>query len=196
MSPRVGLTRAAVVQAAAALADDEGVGEALSLARLAERLGVRTPSLYNHVGGVADLKRELALTGLRGLGQSLASAAAGRAGEEGYFALAAAYRRFIMQRPGLYAETVTSPRLYAPDDPELREAEGAALEPVMAVLASLGVTGEDAIHAARGLRSVAHGFATLQQSGGLGMQVDPDESFRRLVHAVVHALGDKYDRTL
>lgn len=195
MSPRVGLTRAAVVQAAAALAD-EGVGDALSLARLAERLGVRTPSLYNHVGGVADLKRELALTGLRELGQSLASAAAGRAGEEGFFALAEAHRRFIMQRPGLYAATVTSPRLYAPDDPELREAEGAALEPVVAVLASLGVTGEDAIHAARGLRSVAHGFATLQQSGGFGMQIDPDESFRRLVHAVVNALGDRDERTV
>ena len=44
------------------------------------------------------------------------------------------------------------------------------MEPVLAVLASCGIHGrEEAIHAARGLRSVAHGFATLEEAGGFGM---------------------------
>ena len=47
MPRRAGLDKAMVVQAAADLANAEGV-DALSLGRLAERLGVRTPSLYNH----------------------------------------------------------------------------------------------------------------------------------------------------
>lgn len=55
-------------------------------------------------------------------------------------------------------------------------------------LASCGVSGEEAIHAARGLRSVAHGFATLEEGGGFGMDVDADESFRRLVRAFVDGL--------
>lgn len=176
------------MEAAAALADEEGVGEQLSLARLAERLGVRKPSLYNHVAGVGDLRRELALVGLRELGRSLSRAAIGRAGKEGLFALAEAHRRFVKQRPGLYEATVRSYRLYAPNDPELGAAEGEALEVVLAVLASCGVSGEEAIHAARGLRSVAHGFATLEEGGGFGMDVDADESFRRLVRAFVDGL--------
>jgi len=186
--PRAGLNRAAVVEAAAALAD-EGAGEELSLVRLAERLHVRKPSLYNHVAGLGDLRRELALLGLRELGRSLSRAAVGKAGHEGLFVLAEAYRAFVKQRPGLYAATVRSYRPSDPDDPEFGAAEGEALESVLAVLASCGVHDqEEAIHAARGLRSIAHGFATLEKAGGFGMSQDPDESFRRLVRAFADGL--------
>ena len=179
----------AVVEAAAALSDEEGVGEELSLARLAERLGVRKPSLYNHVSGLSGLRRELALMGLRELGGRLLRAAAGKAGEEGIFALAGAYRDFVRERPGLYAATVRSYRLAFPEDAELGAAEGEAMEPVLAVLASCGLGGEEAWHAARGLRSISHGFATLEVSGGFGMALDPDESFRRLVRVFADGLG-------
>ena len=184
----MGLSRAAVVEAAGALADEGGLEE-LSLADLAGRLGVRKPSLYNHVAGIGDLRRELALTGLRELGRSLSRAAAGRAGDEGIFALAEAYRTFVKQRPGLYGATVRSYRLSYPDDPEFEEAEAEGFEPVLAVLASCGISGgEEAIHAARGLRSMAHGFATLEEAGGFGISLDPNESFRRLVRAYVDGL--------
>jgi AcrR family transcriptional regulator len=186
--PRAGLSRAAVVEAAAALADEGGL-EDLSLVDLAGRLGVRKPSLYNHVAGVGDLRRELALLGLRELGRNLSRAAVGKAGGEGLFALAGAYRAFVKERPGLYEATVRSYRLSDPDDPEFAAAEGEALEPVFAVLASCGVgCGEGAVHAARGLRSIAHGFATLEEAGGFGMSSDPDESFRRLVRAFAEGL--------
>jgi AcrR family transcriptional regulator len=186
--PRAGLTRARVVEAAGALADEVGLEE-LSLVDLAERLGVRKPSLYNHVAGIGDLRRELALVGLRELGRSLSRAAAGKAGDEGLFALAEAYRAFVKQRPGLYEATVRSYRLSDPDNPELGAAESEALEPVLAVLASCGIRGaEEAIHAARGLRSVAHGFATLEVAGGFGISLDSNESFRRLVRAYAAGL--------
>ena len=177
-----------VVEAAAALAD-EGRLEDLSLGDLAGRLGVRKPSLYNHVAGIGDLKRELALVGVRELGRILARAAAGRAGEEGLFALAEAYRSFVKERPGLYEATVRSYRLSYPGDPEFAAAEAEAFGPVLAVLASCGIRGGDEeIHAARGLRSVAHGFATLEEAGGFGIDLDRDESFRRLVRAFADGL--------
>jgi AcrR family transcriptional regulator len=176
------------VEAAGALADEVGLEE-LSLVDLAERLGVRKPSLYNHVAGIGDLRRELALVGLRELGRSLSRAAAGKAGDEGLFALAEAYRAFVKQRPGLYEATVRSYRLSDPDNPDLGAAESEALEPVLAVLASCGIRGaEEAIHAARGLRSVAHGFATLEVAGGFGISLDSNESFRRLVRAYAAGL--------
>lgn len=187
MSPRAGLDRAVVVEAAAALADEEGF-EDLSLARLAERLGVRKPSLYNHVAGLEGIRRELVLMGLRELGRALSHAAVGKSGEAGIFALGQAYRVFVKERPGLYGATVRSYRIYAPEDPELGASEGEALETVLTVLASCGIRGEGAVHAARGLRAVAHGFATLEAAGGFGMPADVDESFRRLLRAFVAGL--------
>jgi AcrR family transcriptional regulator len=192
--PRAGLSRVAVVEAAGALADEGGL-ENLSLVDLAGRLGIRKPSLYNHVAGIGDLRRELALAGLRGLGRRLSRAAAGKAGEEGLIALAEAYRTFVKQRPGLYEATVRSYRLSDPDNTDLAAAEREGMEPVLAVLASCGIHDrEEAIHAARGLRSVAHGFATLEEAGGFGMSVDQDESFRRLVGAYATGLLSYRDR--
>ena len=54
MSPRSNLTKQAVVRAAAELIHTEGL-EALSLSRLADKLDIRTPSLYNHVNGLPGL---------------------------------------------------------------------------------------------------------------------------------------------
>ena len=66
------------------------------------------------------------------------------------------------------------------------------MEPVLAVLASCGVHGEEeTVHAARGLRSIAHGFATLEQAGGFGMDVDPDESFRKLARSFADGFARK-----
>ena len=45
------LNRAAVVQAAVALIDAMGL-EQITMADLAERLQIRTPSLYNHIDGM------------------------------------------------------------------------------------------------------------------------------------------------
>jgi AcrR family transcriptional regulator len=185
--PRAGLSRAAVVEAAGILADEGGL-ENLSLVDLAGRLGIRKPSLYNHVAGLGDLRRELALAGLRELGRSLSRAAVGKAREEGLFALAEAYRTFVKQRPGLYEATVRSYRVSDPHNADLAVAEEEAMEPVLAVLSSCGIRDGEAIHAARGLRSVAHGFATLEEAGGFGMSVDRDESFRRLVRAYATGL--------
>ena len=66
MPHRMGLDRAAVVEAAAKLVDEKGIDQ-LSLGVLAERLGIRTPSLYNHVAGLPGLKRDLTLYSLEEL---------------------------------------------------------------------------------------------------------------------------------
>src|SRR4051812_50090811 len=56
MAARMGLDRPAVVAAAMAIVDQEGV-EALSMAPLAGELGIRGPSLYAHVRNQAELRR-------------------------------------------------------------------------------------------------------------------------------------------
>jgi AcrR family transcriptional regulator len=190
VATRPGLTREAVVEAAASLADEQGL-DGFTLSELASRLGVRTPSLYNHVAGLGGLRRELALLGLREMGRRIGRAAMGKTTDEATFAVARAYRDFVKERPGLYAATVRSSRLAYPDDPDFEAAEREAYEAVLAVLASYGLRGEEALHAARGLRSVAHGFATLEVAGGFGIPLDLDESFDRLLRAFVAGLRGK-----
>lgn len=185
MASRAGLDRAAVVDAAATLADAAG-GREVTLADLAAHLGVRTPSLYNHITGQEGLRRELALLGVRELGARLGRAAIGKAGDDAVLALARAYRTFARERPGVYATTLRAP---APDDEALRAASEEVLAVLRAVLESYGLRDESAVHAIRGLRSLLHGFVSLELAGGFGLPVDVDESFVRLVRVFVGGLS-------
>src|SRR5580704_6814244 len=94
MAKRVGIDRDAVVRAAAKIADDEG-WDALTLARVAGKLRVRSPSLYNHVGGLEDLRRELKLLVMHELNTALTRATIGKSRDDAVRALAAAYRAFV-----------------------------------------------------------------------------------------------------
>src|SRR5450755_2971905 len=76
--PRAGLRPADVVRAAAEVADELGY-QHLALGLVAERLGVRAPSLYKHVAGLGDLQRQLATLAMTELGDAIAAAAAGLA---------------------------------------------------------------------------------------------------------------------
>ena len=181
------MDRATVVAAAADLVNAEGL-EALTLHRLAEKLGVRTPSLYNHIDGLPGLRRELAVMNARALSDRLGSAAIGKSGPEALMAVAQAYRSYIKECTGLYQGSIRAAGAQAPVDVELQSAENRVLEIVMAVIASFGLAGEDALHAVRGLRSLVHGFAMLEVSGGFGLPLDCEESFRRLVNIFIRGL--------
>lgn len=184
MARGAGIDRARVVAVAAALADSQGL-EALTLADVAAQLGVRLPSLYNHIDGIPGLRRELALLGARELGECLSRAAIGKAGDSAMIALAQAYRAFVLAHPGRYMASVRAP---APDDQEYQRISAAIIQVVLAVLEPYQLDRDAAIHAVRGLRSIAHGFATLERSGGFGIALDPDESFMRLVRAYLVGL--------
>ena len=184
--PRAGLSTASVVGAAAELADAEGL-DGLTLARLAGAVGVRTPSLYNHVGSLDDVRRRVALVALTELGDALRDAAVGRAGEDALTAVAHAYRAYARAHQGRSAATQRAP---SDADAEMRAAAGRAVEVVLAILRGYGSEGDDAIHAARAVRSALHGFVALEAGGGFGIPVDLDESFDRMVAALARGLGD------
>src|SRR5690348_7583431 len=102
MAHRMGLDQASVVEAAAKLVDEEGI-ETLTLDRLAKRLGVKSPSLYNHVAGLTGLKHELTLYCLRDVMDHITRATIGKARTEAIFAFADAYRTYAREMPGRYA---------------------------------------------------------------------------------------------
>ena len=184
--PRAGLNRERVVELATAVADDVGF-DRLSLAAVAERAGVRLPSLYKHIESLDGLRRDVAVRALDELAAAVAPALSGRAGGEALRALAGAYRDYARRHPGRYAATVRAP--LAGDEAHAAAAES-VLRLVYAVLAGYGLDGDDAVDATWSLRASLHGFVVLETSGGFGLPRDVDRSFDRLVDALDRALAD------
>ncbi len=184
MPARKRIDRERVLEVSIALADEHGFN-AVTLASVAEQLGIRIPSLYNHVSGLPGLRYELSLWGVRQLGESMRRSAVGKAGDDAIMSMADAYRDFARAHPGVYTATL---RAATPDEPELAAASQELLDVVLAVLAPYGFSPDNRLHIVRGLRSVMHGFVDLEIAGGFGLALDRDESFRQLVALFVQGL--------
>lgn len=184
MAARPGLTPDRIVDAAIEVADRDGHDQ-LTLGAVAAALGVRPPSLYSHVDGLDDLRRRLTVRALHELGAALQSAAVGRSAEDAVHAIAMAQRTFALAHPGLYATLVATTE---DGDPEIRRTGAAVLETILSVLRGFGLDEDEAVHAARTLRSAVHGFVSLELAGGFGLAQSTADSFAWMTTLLADAI--------
>lgn len=182
--PRAGLSRERVVDEAAVLADEVGL-QSLTLAALAERLGVRQPSLYKHLDSLAGLRRSISLQAKAELGDVLRRAAVGRSGADAIHGMALEYRRWALDHPARYT---AAQWIAGPDDEEDAAASLDAIQVISDVLTAYELRGDDAIDAIRAFRSTLHGFVSLEAAGSFGLDRDLDRSFDRLVRGFTMTL--------
>ncbi|CAH0192090.1 TetR/AcrR family transcriptional regulator [Priestia megaterium] len=191
MSPRQGLDFKKVIQTGENLANREGF-YAVTIASLAKELNVRPPSLYNHIKGLEELRKELALSGLQQLYHLLKSAVEHASAEDAVYQLSKAYVSFVRKSPGIYEATATvAPRI---KDEEVQKASDNILFLVLDVLKPYQLPENEALHAVRSLRSILHGFSSLEHKGGFGMSLSTDETLDFLIRTF--ALGlHRYKQT-
>jgi AcrR family transcriptional regulator len=174
-----------VVAAAADLADEAGFHN-LTMGLLADRLGVRAPSLYKHVTGLADVQHRVAVLAMNQLGDAVRDAIGGRAGHDALSAFATAFREFVTGHPGRYTATIGA-EFTGPDDP-LLTASARVLDTIAAVLSGYGIPADEMDHALRAMRSMFHGFATLQAANAFLWSDDHDDTFHWMIEFVDRGL--------
>lgn len=191
--PRAGLSRAAVVDLAEAVADDAGpVGfDSLTLAAVAARAGVAVPSLYKHVQGLPDLRREVALRAVEDFTAAVAGTFAGRASSDALRTAGRAIRAYALARPARYAAVQEAPALGDLPDGRLSAASAQAVAVLAEALrgAAAAAGSDEEVHLVRVVRAAVHGFVDLELRGGFGMPQDRDASFERLLDVLARGLG-------
>ena len=88
------VTKAEVIKTASDMADRNGLHN-VSLKAIAENLGIRTPSLYNHIGSLDELLREIAHSGMRTMNEKMIRAAIGKTGDSALKLVAVEYLNYI-----------------------------------------------------------------------------------------------------
>jgi AcrR family transcriptional regulator len=183
--PRAGLNTDAVVDVALALVDEKGL-DALSLAAVADRAGVAAPSLYKHVGSLADLRDLMALKALRQATARFAAVVMGRSGDQAVEALMRTYREYVREYPSRYRLIPLDPLRH----PDMTEASRDLLAVFVAVMREYGLDDSAATHAIRRLRAAVHGFADLEVRGGFGMPEDIEISYDQVIEMALRSLRD------
>ncbi|NNH75549.1 TetR/AcrR family transcriptional regulator [Nocardia uniformis] len=179
--PRAGLSTTEVIRAGAELADEVGYPN-LAMAPLAQKLGVRTPSLYKHVASLAELQRGIAVLAMTELDRATRDAMHGFSGTAALDAFARSFRDYAITHPGRYASTVGA-GYHGEGDPMLEPA-ARMVDSITVVLRGYGIPDAEMDHAMRTIRSMIHGFAELQLSGGFQWSGDPEVSFEWMLRFI------------
>jgi AcrR family transcriptional regulator len=174
----------AIVQAGRDILESAGVA-GLTMQAVADRVGVRAPSLYKRVRSRDDLVRLITEATVRDLGERLAPISAGTDPRRDLAELARAFRAFAHARPVGYQLIFAA----APDAGGLStDALTRAIEPVLRVAANLA--GErHALEAARTLTAWANGFINMELAGAFKLGGDIDEAFEFGIARLAAALS-------
>jgi AcrR family transcriptional regulator len=181
------LSRDCIVDGALTFLDREG-WDSLTINALATQLGTKGPSLYNHVESLEDLRRAVRIRVIDDIITMLNRVGEGRARDDAVLVMAGAYRSYAHHHPGRYSAFTRMP--LGGDDPEYAAATRGAAAPVIAVLSSYGLDGDEAFHAALEFWSAMHGFVLLEMTGVMD-DIDTDVVFSDMVLRLAASLNGR-----
>ena len=141
--------------------------------------------LSEKISTIPEMRRFLAVKGYRELREMVEHHVVGKSGADALRAAMQGMRRYALERPGMSAATFRNPET---DSPEWR-AEQMKLGGIMfSIFAQLGVTGEQAQHALRVLRSFVRGFVLHEMGASFLEPLDHDQSYERGIEIFIEGL--------
>lgn len=177
-----GLTMDAIVNAAAALVVEKGYNK-FSVRELAQKLGCKAASLYNHIDSFDDVNREVGKLAAKRMNDELEAASMGKESDKALEALAHEYRHFAKNNYELYQAIMGLPSLDQNDS--LRVGRESLLV-MRKVVHQYKISEEDAVNFSRCLRGALHGFVSYEIAGYYTRKNVPVEgSFRFLIQGYI-----------
>lgn len=170
---KAGLDKDIILKTAADLADAEGIAN-VTLKALAEKLGVKPPSLYKHINGLEELNKALMLYGWKSLEKKVTRAAVGKSKEDAIRAIFYAYRDYVKEHPGVF-EAMQWYNMYQSE--ENLQATEEVVAVLFQVLSAYDLQEEQKVHIVRMFRVFLQGFLMVEIHGGFGNPVSITESF-------------------
>jgi AcrR family transcriptional regulator len=175
--------RVQIVDAARRLLEEQGP-EALSMRNVAAEIGIRAPSLYEHVADKRALESAIIAAGLSEQGAALAEAF--DSADDPLVSMTGSWRGWALVHPHIYR------LIYMRDldrgDPAVAVAERSAAEPMWALC------GGDVV-AARVIWAFAHGMVQLELSDRFPPGADIEGLWSRGLEALRGLLPDTVQRT-
>ncbi|WP_186431181.1 TetR/AcrR family transcriptional regulator [Clostridium sp. BSD9I1] len=181
------LTKEKIIQTAFSLADEIGLNQ-VTFPKLAEKLGIKYPSLYNHFNNMDDLRIGMTVYLLNDLNSILMKRLIGKSGEAAVREFAFVYKDFAFENRTAYGLFMNIPST------ENEEVYRLVIETTGIIYQILEFYIKDKtqlVHKGRTLRSFLHGFVSLYSFGYFHGEVNLEESFQSMVDDFVKSLSTK-----
>lgn len=178
------LTKEKIIQVTFSLADEIGLNQ-VTFPKIAEKLDIKYPSLYNHFSNMDNLKKEMTVYLLAELHLKLMQKLIGKSGEDAIREFAYVYRDFAFENNTAYGLFMNIP---STENQEIFRLAKETTSIIRQILASYIKDEAHLIHKSRALRSLLHGFVSLYSFGYLHGEVNLEESFQSMIDDFILSL--------
>lgn len=185
--PRTGLSKEEIVEKAAKLANERGLSY-LSITTLADYLGIRKPSLYNHINTIEDMHRSLMIYGWRMVSDVVVKEINFSDEKTNLMEYGRKFYEFAIDNPGVF-EAMLWYNKYS-DETLLSATEG-LYEFFFEQTDGLGINREISNHLLRTYRAFLEGFIMLQIHNSFGNPISLDKSFEISMSVLISGM-EKY----
>lgn len=178
-----------IIHTASDIADEMGLQQ-VSLKLVAQKLNIKTPSLYNHISSLDELLQEIAHNGMKSMNEEMKSSAIGKAGETSIKALGSTYLQYVVQHPGIY-ETIQWVTWHGTD--ETKVIFQTYQELLTTLIRSCQFQEDHIPDILSLLTGFLHGYITMNLSLALSDYASAEHSLCEALDTIFMGLHQKYD---
>lgn len=173
-----------IIETAARLSNEVGL-ENLSLKMIAEELNIKSPSLYNHISSLDEIKERLMLYGWRELGEKATLSAVGIAGYDALKSMCYAFYDYAINNKGVFTAMLWYNKF---ESEEKNKATTKLFSLLFRVLQPLNISDNNIEHIIRTLRGFLEGFILLVNNNAFGNPISIKESFDLSLEIIINGI--------
>ncbi len=182
--PKAKIDKEWMIRKAAHMANQTGI-ENLSLKALAAELGVQSPSLYNHVDGLDDLKRQMMLYGWKEAEEQVVQAVIGLTGYDAVRAMCYAFHEYASKNKGVFSAMLWFNQY---EDKQAQETTARMFSVFSKIAGALDISQENCVHLVRMFRGFLEGFTLLENHCAFGNARPVEDSFALAVDILIEGM--------
>ena len=173
-----------IIETSAKLANEVGLDN-LSLKMIAEELNIKSPSLYNHISSLDEVKQRLMVYGWRKMEEKIVDSAIGVTGYEALKNMCNAFYDYATNNKGVFTAMLWYNKY---ENIEKEHATTRLFNIVFKVMRPLNITDDNINHIIRTLRSFLEGFSLLVNNNAFGNPISIKESFDLSLEIIMNGI--------
>ncbi|MDN9333396.1 TetR/AcrR family transcriptional regulator [Clostridioides difficile] len=177
-----------VIQTASDIADKSGLNS-VSLKIVADKLNIKTPSLYNHIESLTELLREVAHNGMRIMNERMVKVAVGKTGKEAIQLISIEYLNYMIEHPGIY-ETIQWAGWNGTE--ETATIFNNYLSLLTTLIQSCNLNKDKTLEILNMLTGIIHGYTTLQLRNAFSAPDKVRRELSEMIDTLLVGISQKY----
>lgn len=173
-----------IIKTSAKIANKIGL-ENLSLKLIAEELNIKSPSLYNHISSLDEIKTMLMIYGWKQMEEKIINSAIGLTGYDALKNMCYVFYDYATNNKGVFSAMLWYNKF---ENKEKDNATTRLFNIVFKIMKPLNISDDNINHIIRTLRSFLEGFSLLVNNNAFGNPISIKESFDLSVEILINGI--------